>query len=110
MFCSNAAGLEIATLGLVWKVSPPTQEMFSSPNRLLERHLFEPVKRIMVDESPHGPVLRDGLTGQLHIGAQLHPLDISERGRVHNHEAFLGSRGRPFDPVTNPGTSFPTLE
>src|SRR5690242_13240266 len=59
------------------------------------------MERIVMDEGPHRPILRDNFAGQLDVGPELHPLSIVEFLRLlHLHRHRRSSLVCRFHPTT----------
>jgi hypothetical protein len=64
------------TIDLAGKIAAAAHELLASADRLLERKIFEAVKRIVMYERPHRPILGDDLSGKANHAAQLHPFGL----------------------------------
>ena len=59
----NPAGLEVAAIQMARKIAVAAHELFATPDGLFEREVFKTVKRVVMHEGAHRPVLRDDFAG-----------------------------------------------
>ncbi len=81
----DAAAAQMAAILVARQVAASAEQLPAMLDGLFEGQRFHSMKRVVVDERAHGPVLRNDFTGQLHVGAQLHPLGIGEPFRRSRH-------------------------
>jgi hypothetical protein len=69
----NPAGLEVAAIQLTRKIPVAAHELFAAPDGLFKRKVFQTVKRVVMHEGAHRPVLRDDFTCEMDNPSQFHP-------------------------------------
>ena len=69
----NPARLQVATIDVAGQVAVASQELLAAPDGIFKRKIFQTVKRVVVNEGPHRPVLRDDFAGEADDASQLHP-------------------------------------
>src|SRR5215467_4539054 len=83
---SDTAGFKVGPILITGKITVTPHELFAAPDCLLKREVLEAVERIVVDEGPHRPILRDYFTREMNNPAQLHAsgYDVGRRNyRFH---------------------------
>jgi hypothetical protein len=73
----DAPGPKIPPKGVAGKIAGGSQERLSEPDGFLKRKIFQAVKRIVVDEGAHGPILGNHLAGEADDAAKLHATGIA---------------------------------
>src|SRR5262245_7444547 len=83
---SDTAGVKVGPILMTGKITVTPHELFAAPDCLLKWEVLEAVERLVVDECPHRPILRDYFTLEMNNPAQLHAsgLDVGRRNyRFH---------------------------
>jgi hypothetical protein len=55
------------------KIAVAAHELFAAPDRLFKWEVFQTVKRVVMHEGAHRPVLRDDLAREMDYSSQFHP-------------------------------------
>ena len=68
----DSAGAEVPTKVLAGDIPVASQELLAMPDCRLKRKILQAVKRIVMYEGTHGPVLRDHFAGDADNAAKFH--------------------------------------
>src|SRR5512147_2307642 len=78
----DPTGREVVAIHPAGEIAVPAHELLATTDRFFEWQVLQAMKRIVMDEGPHWPVLGNDLAGELHNAAQLHPsgFDVDRAG------------------------------
>ena len=96
------ARFQILAIERAGEITMSSHELLAAPGRLFKREILEAMKRIVMDEGPHRPVLRNHFAGELDHAAQLHPsgFDVDRRVyRFHTSDPEFAPAGSESAPV-----------
>ena len=68
----NPAGAEVPSKDIAGEIAVASQELLATPDGFFKREILQAMKRVVMHEGPHGPILRDDFAREADDAAEFH--------------------------------------